>query len=133
MAIDFEERISDFIPAAGELVEIAPSDGRNMIEMRDGGLLGLSAGGRSTSADGGKTWSEPKPVRDAEGNDLNGMLRHLQHLKSGAIGAFWTPRGEGTRWPGQQAGKFGHSLWFTTSPDEVLTICTTIWPESSSR
>ena len=59
-----------------------------MIELEDGTLLSISGSGRSVSPDGGKTWGEPEPVLDAEGNRLEGGIGFLLHLKSGDIGGF---------------------------------------------
>ena len=81
-----------------------------MIELADGSLLNVSAAGRSVSADGGQTWTQPTPILDEDGQPLNVVLGHLLHLPSGGIGAFH--RGEGSG--GEQ---YGMSPWFCHSAD----------------
>ena len=44
--------------------------GRGMIELKEGSLLSVSALGRAISPDGGRTWTEPEPLRDVEGHQL---------------------------------------------------------------
>ena len=118
MAIDFEERVRECVPSEASYVDIdtAPEP-RSMIELGDGSLLGVSGASRSTSSDGGKTWSKPVPLMQTDGSEMDGSLRHPVRLKSGRIGAFWSePRSESE--PEQQ---YGHTQWFRVSEDEGKT------------
>lgn len=86
----------------------------SMLELKDGSLLTVTMSGRSTSPDGGRTWSEPEPVRDLEGHELQGKVRHLLRLKSGGIGGFYGGQSDRNQ-------KYGISPWFGRSDDEGKT------------
>ena len=118
MASDFEKRIRECVPSGALWVDIDPDrDPRNLIELNDGSLLGISEASRSVSADGGKTWPEAEPVMDADGGQMEGALRHPVRLKSGRIGAFWSVRTGDAE--GEQ--QYAYSVWFRTSEDEGRT------------
>ena len=113
MTASLEQRIRECIPAESELLEVGTRGSpRGLVELTDGRLLSCSSAGRSVSSDGGKTWSAPEGLRDAAGMEIAGTLRHLQRLKSGAVGGFTTPTNGG------RARQYGHELWFTRSADE---------------
>ena len=95
MTRDFESRVLECIPDESELLLIEPMQNpRGMIELDDGRLLSTNIQGASTSADGGKTWSETQPLRHANGDVISGRMLYLQRLKSGAIGGFVIPTRE---------------------------------------
>ncbi len=84
-----------------------------IIELKDGTLLSISGSDRSVSADGGKTWGEPEPVLDAEGNRLEGGIGYPLRLKSGEIGGFCSG--------GDRGDQYGMSPFFCRSNDEGKT------------
>lgn len=116
MVLDFEERVRECVPSEANYVEI-DTQARSMIELGDGSLFGVSGASRSTSLDGGKTWSEPMPLTQTGESEMDGSLRHLARLKSGRIGAFWSK-------PGRESGpeqQYEQSEWFRVSEDEGKT------------
>ena len=83
-----------------------------LLELEDGGLLGLSSEGRAVSRDGGKTWPRFEPAL-VDGTPQKGAIFHLMRLKSGAIGGFYNRGGEMVR--------YGYTPWFVFSQDEGRT------------
>ncbi len=119
MAADFEERIRECVPSEAVYVNVEASRGpRSMLELGDGSLLGVRGAGRSVSGDGGRTWTEPAPLVQADGSEMGGALRHLTRLKSGRIGAFWSAPGRESESRGQQ---YQQTEWFRLSEDEGRT------------
>ena len=108
---DFVQVIRSFLP---EEILFLHTDlpQLGLLELEDGGLLGLSSEGRSVSRDGGKTWPRFEPAL-VDGTPQKGAIRHLMRLKSGAIGGFYRPGGETVR--------YGYSPWFVLSQDEGRT------------
>jgi hypothetical protein len=69
----------------------------SMVEMKDGNLLSVSSSGRSTSSDGGETWTQPQALRHVGGQKVQGGPQQLLRLKSGALGGFFAPYDEKKR------------------------------------
>ena len=84
-----------------------------MIELGDGSLLSMSGQGRSISVDGGETFSDPEPVQDVEGNQIDGGIGHLLRLPSGKIGGFCGGS--------DSKQQYGMSPFFRRSTDEGRT------------
>ena len=85
-----EQRRSD-VPMTRPEECLAQLDGigrsASYVELPDGGILIARGQGQfSVSRDGGMTWSEPKPARDADGNPLNGSDHNLVRLSGSGIG-----------------------------------------------
>ena len=102
----------------GALREGSPYES-SLIPLKDGRLLlvcGMwrAPGGRilgahtcwgAISADQGKTWSEPQPLKTKDGEFVKGRTNSLFRLKSGAIGlinwnVFYRSEDEGKTWTG---------------------------------
>ena len=121
MTTDFESRVLECIPEESELLLIEPMQNpRGLIELDDGRLLSTNIQGASTSSDGGKTWSETQPLRDANGDVIPGRMLYLQRLKSGAIGGFVIPKRD-ARDP-----LYGYDIAFSRSEDEGETWTTPV-------
>ncbi len=123
---DFVSKVRSCVPKESLFLHVGhiPHEG-GMIELKDGSLLNVSAQsggnyivatnsllGRATSSDGGKTWSEPEPMLDAEGQSMEGYAESLVRLKSGGIGGFFAGRSD---------QEFGVGNWFFRSDDEAKT------------
>ena len=83
MGESFESRVRAATPQDADYVRI-DSDRVTMIELTDGRLLQVSPDGRMLSADGGVTWGEPEPMRDAAGQPVE--RGHPILLPSGGLG-----------------------------------------------
>ena len=118
MGTAFEERVRECVPSEATYVNIGASrDSRSMLELGDGSLLGVRGATGSLSGDGGMTWSEPTPLIQADGSEMEGSMRHLARLKSGHIGAFWSE-------PGRDGGRerqYQQTEWFRVSEDDGRT------------
>ena len=118
MAIDFEKRVRECVPSEAIYVDISTArESRSMIELSDGSLLEVSGASGSTSNDGGETWSEPTPLMQTDGSEMDGSLRHVARLKSGRIGGFWSE-------PDRDGGterQYKQSEWFRVSEDDGKT------------
>jgi hypothetical protein len=118
MVLEFENRVRECIPGEVLFLDIDTArQPRSMLELTDGRLLGVSPADRSISSDGGKTWSEPEPLFETEGGQMEGAVRHLLQLKSGRIGAFWSLDGADT----ETKDQYGYSVWFRKSDDNGKT------------
>ena len=116
MASDFEERIEECIPQESEFLGVSGAWGLlGMIELNDGSLLRVSRDGRATSSDGGRTWTDPEPLRHVDGNSREFCMYHLQRLNSGAIGGFVLPCDD------PKATPYGFQVSFARSTDEGKT------------
>ena len=111
----FARQVRACVPAEILFLHIGgvPCSG-GIIALEDGNLLNISGAGRSISSDGGKTWSLPEPVYDAQGRQLEGAIGHLLRLKSGCIGGFYQGDSD-------SKGQYGMSPYFCRSDDEGRT------------
>ena len=118
MTTSFEQRLRDYVPSEIGHLHLA-IDGLpfGKAELRDGGLLGLSEGRKAFSDDGGKTWGEPSPIVTADGREMGGNPRHVVRLKSGALGAFWSP----SHSRGERSDQYALDVAFARSTDEGKT------------
>ena len=126
MEQEFVDQVRSYLPEDVLFLHVGRNLG-GMIELKDGTLMSLSGAGRAISPDGGVTWTEPEPICDEEGRQLEeGLVSlfpphtgwqftgiRLLRLKSGGIGGFG---GESNN-----AKPFGLSPWFTRSDDEGKT------------
>ena len=127
MALEFENRVRECVPGEALFLDIDTArQPRSMLELTDGSLLGVSQADRSISPDGGKTWSEPEPLFETEGGQMEGAVRHLLRLKSGRIGAFWRS-GEGDA---ETKDQYSQSVWFRKSDDNGKTWSTPVRPST---
>ena len=107
----FLDRVRSCIPDETRFLHIGSiPHGAGMLESSDGKLLRISSGSRSTSTDGGVTWSPPEPVTDLEGNPIVRGISHLLRLKSGGIGGLYDKS--------EPDKQYGLSPWFVKSDDE---------------
>ena len=114
MSTDFEKRILACIPGESELLLTEPMQNpRGLIELNDGRVLSIDLKGQSTSSDGGKTWSDPMPVRDTDGGTISERIGYLRRLKSGAIGGFLLSSDSSSR--------YNHQIKFIRSEDDGET------------
>ena len=110
----FLDQVRSCIPDETRFLHIGSiPHGAGMLESSDGKLLRISSRSRSTSTDGGVTWSTPEPVTDLEGNPIVRGISHLLRLKSGEIGGLYD-KSEGDK-------QYGLSPWFVKSDDEGKT------------
>ena len=105
MTTDILERLWRYIPAEAELVCEDSLDHVNMIERKDGGLIGFTQDDRLISSGDGKTWSAPQPVRRASssGEEHRGLM-HLQRAQVRRHRRLHRPRGQGKALEGRGRG-----------------------------
>jgi hypothetical protein len=70
------------------------------------------------SSDAGRTWSEPRPLRDAAGHKIVGYHQSFVRLRSGRLGMVYSGFGLEGSHPGRD---YGASAVFRTSEDEGRT------------
>ena len=109
---EFVKQVRSYVPEDVLFLHVGRNLG-GMIELKDGTLLSVSTAGRSTSPDGGVTWTEREPVHDIEGRQLKGSFAHLVRLESGGIGGF---SGES-----DDTKRYGMSPSFSRSDDDGKT------------
>lgn len=118
MDIELRQRILECVPSETVYTRVdVRQESRNMIQLSNDKLLGISGSVWSISHDGGETWGKPTQLIQDDGSPMHGSLRHLVRLKSGRIGAFWSEpdRAEGTE------NQYKQSEWFRTSEDDGKT------------
>jgi len=114
MDFNFSGLVRSCIPKESLFLHIGRDLG-GMLELKDGSLMSVSTSGRATSPDGGKTWTEPEPVRDVEERQIEGGFHpRLVRLKSGAIGGFYGGESNSQK-------QYGMCPWFGRSDDEGKT------------
>ena len=106
-----ESRVRAATPHDADYVRIH-SDRVTMIELADGRLLQVSPEGRRLSADGGATWGEPAPMRDAAGQPVE--RGHPILLLSGSLGLLYSDSPD-------RSARYGMDVWFRRSDDEGRT------------
>lgn len=117
MTTNLSERLRAYVPKDIGYLHLAGDWPVGAIELKDGGLLGLHNGHCTFSLDGGKSWGEAIPIKAADGSEPDGYLRKLLRLKSGAIGAIWSPYMSGS----EREVQYALDSVFIKSTDEGKT------------
>ena len=107
----FESRVRAATPQDADYLRIH-ADRVLMVELPDGRLMQVSPEGRRHSVDGGVTWGEPEPMRDAAGQPVE--RGHPILLPSGGLGLLYSDSRD-------RRARYGMDVWFRRSDDEGRT------------